>query len=636
MRLGTKILLLMLTITIGSSAMVTWIVTRRVTQYESDNANELISLTINRYLRQLDANYQQFSHVVRAMLGDPEPRSLLQAADDPAGAAARAQLGEEVLGRDVQTELASQGAAPAFHVLTNLAHEVVLVAVPGADRRLEKLLSEQVTNWPVDEVIGSRNRPVIRYVSADGKLFMTMGIPLQEQLDEPPTHAYFVGFRIDDNWVRGQLLAEHPAPGSTLIPLEAWFVLDQKVVACGSSDPADTVCGRFNPSGMTRRIDSGKSDRPEVNLVTFDLAGDRFVGQSVDLRGQVRDGKVVLAGSLDQALAPLHALQRYILLTTLIACCIAIVACRAIAWTISRPIRELVAGTRRIAAGRFDTPVLIKRRDELGTLASSFNQMSEGLREREELLQQRAKTERELAVARQIQMDVLPEHLPVCAGYDLAAMSVPAEQTGGDIYDLLTLAAGPRVFILLADATGHGIGPALSVTQVRSMLRIGLRLDASLEDLLWQVNAQLHQDLGSSRFVTAFLGILDPVGHRVSYHSAGQGPLLHFHAKDRRFEWLASSMPPLGVLAGAETDGPHCIMLEPGDCLALLTDGFYEYRDSQRQLFGKTRVMQTVLNFQNRPAAELLGQLYADIQGFAAGELQLDDMTGVIIRRLEA
>lgn len=90
MRLGTKILLLMLTITIGSSAMVTWIVTRRVTQYESDNANELISLTINRYLRQLDANYQQFSHVVRAMLGDPEPRSLLQAADDPAGAAARA------------------------------------------------------------------------------------------------------------------------------------------------------------------------------------------------------------------------------------------------------------------------------------------------------------------------------------------------------------------------------------------------------------------------------------------------------------------------------------------------------------------------------------------------------------------
>ena len=100
--------------------------------------------------------------------------------------------------------------------------------------------------------------------------------------------------------------------------------------------------------------------------------------------------------------------------------------------------------------------------------------------------------------------------------YDLAAISIPAEQTGGDIYDLLTLAAGPRVFVLLADATGHGIGPALSVTQVRSMLRIGLRLDASLEDLLSQVNAQLYQDLGSSRFVTAFLGASEAVAHLVA------------------------------------------------------------------------------------------------------------------------
>src|SRR3984957_12587923 len=182
MRLGTKILLLMLAITIGSSAIVTWIVTLRITKYESDNANDQISLAINRYLRQLDVHYQQINYVVQALLGDSEPRSLLQAAD-LGDAAARAQLGEEVFGHNVQAELQSQGATPAFHVLTNLAHEVVLVSVPDADVRFDRLLAEQAANWPVDDVISSRNRPVIRYVSAGGKLFLAMGIPLREQLE---------------------------------------------------------------------------------------------------------------------------------------------------------------------------------------------------------------------------------------------------------------------------------------------------------------------------------------------------------------------------------------------------------------------------------------------------------------------
>ena len=107
----------------------------------------------------------------------------------------------------------------------------------------------------------------------------------------------------------------------------------------------------------------------------------------------------VLGSSLDQALIPLHRMQRSILLLTLIACAVAILACRVIATMISRPIGELVQGTQRIAAGQFDTPVQVHRRDELGTLAESFNQMSQGLRERVNLLEARMKIERDLAVA---------------------------------------------------------------------------------------------------------------------------------------------------------------------------------------------------------------------------------------------
>jgi phosphoserine phosphatase len=308
---------------------------------------------------------------------------------------------------------------------------------------------------------------------------------------------------------------------------------------------------------------------------------------------------------------------------------------------IARPIRELVAGTRRIAEGEFDAPVRIHRRDELGVLADSFNQMSEGLKEREGLLEERVKIQRDLALARKIQMDVLPKELPPCPGYDMAAFSLPAEQTGGDIYDLVAVALDPAhpgdtscLVLLLADATGHGIGPALSVTQVRAMLRIGVRLRAELEEVFAQMNRQLCQDLGCERFVTAFLGLLDPSSHSINYQSAGQGPLLHFHAKDKHVEWLDPSMMPLGIDEDQDSDGLHLMQIAPGDIVILLTDGFYEFQNPEKELFGKERVARIVSENKDLPARELLEELLAATRDFARGAPQLDDMTSVIIRRV--
>src|SRR5947208_8307576 len=212
--------------------------------------------------------------------------------------------------------------------------------------------------------------------------------------------------------------------------------------------------------------------------------------------------------------------------------------------------------------------------------------MSQGLKERDGLREERTKIERDLAVARRIQMDVLPKELPTCPGYDMAAFSHPAEQTGGDIYDLIAVALDPlkpgeppSLVLLLADATGHGIGPALSVTQVRSMLRIGVSLRAGLDDLFAQINRQLCADLGCERFVTAFMGLLDLSAHRINYHSAGQGPLLHFHVADGSFEWLSSSMLPLGIDTNAQSEGVRSMKVAPGDLIVLLTDGFFEYQN---------------------------------------------------------
>src|SRR5262249_38300378 len=118
MRLGTKILLLMLLITIGSAAIVSWIVNWNVTTYETARANDQISLAMARSAGPWDDRKVQITGIVRAMLEAPAQRSLLQAvAADSSDPAAREQLKQEVLGRDVQTELQSREGSPAFHVL---------------------------------------------------------------------------------------------------------------------------------------------------------------------------------------------------------------------------------------------------------------------------------------------------------------------------------------------------------------------------------------------------------------------------------------------------------------------------------------------------------------------------------------
>ncbi len=645
MRLGTKILLLMLLITIGTSATLAWLVTLNVTRYETIRANERITQTIGRYLSQLDDRHRQIEKIVRALLEAPATRSELQAADEAQDPLSLTQLKQEVLGRTMQTELTSREGSPAFHVLVNQAGQLLVAVAPG-NVELENTLSSGDIHWPVDSVINTHDGLIRQYVWTRSGLFLAMGVPLHTQLDESPSHAYFVGFRVDDSMTRRQLLSDRLVNGSSDAPLAAWFMVNNEVVARASADPGDTRVSAFGPGTSIRRIEHiGSSASPSLmafDSVEFRNAGENYLGQSFDITpSEASGGRLILASSLDQALMPLRSLQRQILLCTIIACAIAVLACRLLARRIADPIQALVAGTQKIANGQFDNPVNIQRRDELGTLADAFNHMSQGLKERDLLRDERMKIQHDLALARKIQMDVLPKDIPPCPGYDLAAYSLPAEQTGGDIYDLVAVtlddengeAGSPSLVLLLADATGHGVGPALSVTQVRAMLRIGVRLRAGLADVLGQINRQLCQDLGAERFVTAFLGLLDPGDHCVKYQSAGQAPLLHFRARDFHIDWLNSSMMPLGIEEDPPDDGIQRIVLEPGDLVVLLTDGFYEYMNGEREQFTKERVGEVIARHHTKPAKEILAELLAATQSFANGAPQADDMTALIVKR---
>ena len=154
---------------------------------------------------------------------------------------------------------------------------------------------------------------------------------------------------------------------------------------------------------------------------------------------------------------------------------------------------------------------------------------------------------REISVARDVQMGTLPKDMPEIEGYEFGGAFSPTDQTGGDLYDFIPL-GNNRLFMLMGDATGHGIGPALSATQVRAMLRVALRLQSSLDDAFIHINDQLCEDLPDDRFVTGFFGLLDAESHSVRFHSGGQGPIMHYQADMGEFDWHPATTFPHGYI----------------------------------------------------------------------------------------
>jgi len=242
------------------------------------------------------------------------------------------------------------------------------------------------------------------------------------------------------------------------------------------------------------------------------------------------------------------------------------------------------------------------------------------------------KLDREIAVARDVQIGTLPKEMPSIDGYGFAGAFAPTDQTGGDLYDFVQLDEH-RLFLLMGDATGHGIGPALSATQVRAMLRVALRLESSLDDAFRHINDQLCDDLPDDRFVTGFFGLLDATQHKVSFHSGGQGPIMHYHAASGEYDWHPATTFPLGYLPQTDLAAPLEIDLAPGDILGLISDGIYEYENEQGVQFGHDGVAAVINLLPGGDAETIVAEIMRSVRRHGGSVPQADDITIVLARR---
>jgi serine phosphatase RsbU (regulator of sigma subunit) len=296
----------------------------------------------------------------------------------------------------------------------------------------------------------------------------------------------------------------------------------------------------------------------------------------------------------------------------------------------STPVEALVRETERMGKGDLapGTPIASNVR-EFRRLAEAQEGMREGLKARMKL----DKIERDLDIARDIQRGLLPTEQPDIPGFAIEGWSQPADQTGGDYFDWMTLPDG-RTLITLADVTGHGIGPALIVAVCRAYMRAAASgVDIALARALSQVNGLLSADIPAGRFVTAAVGMLDPASKEITLISAGQAPLFFYHAATGIVEnWNADDLP-LGIAPELEFESPRRVRFEPGDTLILTTDGFFEWANDEEEQYGIARLEAFIRAHGGQSPRAFIEALHAAVIAHAAGTVQPDDLTCVVVKR---
>lgn len=312
--------------------------------------------------------------------------------------------------------------------------------------------------------------------------------------------------------------------------------------------------------------------------------------------------------------------------------CIAFVSAR-----MARPLSSLTDQVGEIAGGNLDARVTnVTSRDELGRLANAFNAMAGRLREHvERLAEERAsreRVERDLSIARDIQQGLLPDKAPALKGYDVSGWSRPADETGGDYYDWQPLPDG-SIAISLADVTGHGIGPALVTAVCRAYARASFPQEVDIGKVLNRINVLLCEDLQAERFVTFVVAVVNPLLHVIRLLSAGHGPLFYYSAaEDNVLQFNAHHMP-MGLMSDIMHGPPSEFRVAVGDALVLVTDGFLEWPNDSGEQFGEERLAETIRASHGLSSACMIERMVADVERFAGGSKQLDDLTAVVLKR---
>ena len=241
--------------------------------------------------------------------------------------------------------------------------------------------------------------------------------------------------------------------------------------------------------------------------------------------------------------------------------------------------------------------------------------------------------DQELAMARSIQEAILAGKRPSLAGLDLAALSIPSRQVGGDYYDLISLNHG-RLGVAIGDVSGKGVPAALLMSMLHAGLHAQVNGTAAVADVATRMNQILYHATSHEKYATFFFGIFDPLDRRFLYSNAGHNLPLVLR-RDGSIDRLREGGLVLGVMEDAAYREAS-VAVEAGDVLLLYTDGVTEATDESGEEYGEARLVETVRRSADRGAADIVRTVREDVAAFSCATGFDDDFTMIVIRAIPA
>lgn len=253
-----------------------------------------------------------------------------------------------------------------------------------------------------------------------------------------------------------------------------------------------------------------------------------------------------------------------------------------------------------------------------------------------EYLEDQAREQRvqqELDIARNVQETFLPEKTPEITGFDTSAICIPAQETGGDYYDIIRLNE-EKVAFTIGDVSGKGIQAAFYMTFIKGVIHSLCSIFLSPKQMMFHVNKLFSQNATRGTFISMIYGVLDLSNRSFTYVRAGHNPIL-FKKADDSIEWLQ----PVGVGVGMANEKNFDkvfqedeIILHQGDVLILYTDGITEAQNEEKEFYDEKRLQQLIITEKMKSAKELRDLIIEDVRTFAGSSQQSDDMTLVVIK----
>jgi sigma-B regulation protein RsbU (phosphoserine phosphatase) len=299
---------------------------------------------------------------------------------------------------------------------------------------------------------------------------------------------------------------------------------------------------------------------------------------------------------------------------------------------ITRAVADLYRGTQYVQVGDFSHRVQIERRDQLGELGESFNQMTGSISGLIEEQNQRQRLENEISIAREVQNQLFPSTLPSVPGVEIEAICKAARSVSGDYYDFIQLSP-THVAVAIADISGKGISAALLMASLQAALRSQMLFEGSehlsTAELVARLNKHLVRNTGDDRFATFLIAVYDSATRTLRYTNAGHLPAFLI------CQGSSQLLDKGGMVLGVVDDYVYeegSLKVGPGSLLVGYSDGLVEPENVYGEEFGIPRLREAAVRVQGAVPLMVAESLMAAAEEWAGTPEQADDMTVIVAR----